>query len=58
MNIKMLNERQVQWVVKLTVFDFVILHKLSKINLIDASLRCSNYVKIISESIDKFFSTL
>jgi len=58
MNTKMLNKKQTQWTVKLTVFDFVILHKLSKINFVNASLRCSDYVKIISESFDKFLLTL
>ena len=58
MNVKLLNERQTQWTVKLTVFDFVILHRLSKINFVNASLRHSNYVKIISESIDKLLLTL
>jgi len=58
MNVKMLNKRQAQWVVKLAVFNFVILHRLSKINFVNASLRHSNYVKIISESIDKLLLTL
>ena len=57
-NVKMLNERQIQWVVKFVVFDFVILHRLSKTNLTNASLRYSDYVKIISESIDTFLLTL
>ena len=58
MNVKMLNKRQAQWAVKLAVFDFVILHKSNKINSVNVSLRCSDYVKIISESIDRFLSTL
>jgi len=58
MNVKMLNKRQTQWAVKLTVFDFVILHRLSKINFVNALLRCSNYIRVISESIDRFLSTL
>jgi len=58
MNVKMLNKRQAQWTVKLAVFNFVILHRLSKINLINVSLKSSNYIKIISESIDRFLSTL
>jgi len=36
----------------------VILHRSDKINLVDASLRHSDYVKIISENIDRFLSTL
>jgi len=36
----------------------VILHKSDKINSVNTSLRCSNYVKIISESIDRLLSTL
>jgi len=58
MNVKMLNKKQAQWVVKLTVFDFVIFHRSSKINLINVSLRHSDYIKIISENIDRFLSTL
>jgi len=58
MNVKMLNKRQTQWAVKLTVFNFVILHRLDKINFVNVSLRCSNYIKIISESIDKLLLTL
>ncbi len=57
-NVKMLNERQAQWAVKFVVFNFVILHRLSKINSVNALLRCSDYIKIISENIDKFLSTL
>jgi len=58
MNVKMLNKRQIQWTVKLTVFNFVILHRLSKINFVNVLLRCSDYIKIISENIDRFLSTL
>jgi len=54
----MLNKRQAQWAVKLAVFNFVILHRLSKINSADVSLRCSDYIKIISENIDKFLLML
>ena len=57
-NIKMLNSRQARWAVKLTAFDFIILHRLSKINLINASSRHSDYIKIVSESIDRLLSTL
>ena len=58
MNVKMLNKRQTQWVVKFIVFNFVILHRLSKINLINMLLRCSDYVKIISENINRLLSIL
>jgi len=58
MNVKTLNEKQTQWAVKLIVFDFVILHKSDKINFVNASLRCSDYIKIINENIDKFLLTL
>jgi len=57
-NVKMLNKKQTQWTVKLAVFNFVILHRLSKINFIDVLSRHLDYVKVISESIDKFLSTL
>ena len=58
MNIKMLNEWQTQWAVRLAAFDFVIKHRLSKTNLTDALLRHSDYVKAISENIDRLLSTL
>jgi len=58
MNIKMLNEQQTQWAVRLAVFDFVIKHRLSKTNLTDVLSRCSDYVEIISESIDRLLLTL
>jgi len=54
----MLNKRLAQWVVKFAIFYFVILYRLSKINFINVSLRHSDYIKIISESIDRFLSTL
>jgi hypothetical protein len=53
MNIKMLNEQQTQWTVRLAGFDFVIKHRLSKTNLTDVSSRCSDYVEVISENIDR-----
>ena len=58
MNIKMLNEWQTQWAVRLAAFDFVIKHRLSKTNLTDALLRRLNYIEAISENIDKLLSTL
>jgi len=58
MNVKMLNEQQTQWAVRLAVFDFVIKHRLKKTNLTDALLRCSDYVEVISENIDKLLSML
>jgi len=58
MNIKMLNEQQTQWAVRLAVFDFVIKHRLSKTNLTDVSSRRSNYVEVISKNIDRLLSTL
>ncbi len=58
MNIKMLNEQQTQWAVRLAAFDFVIKHRLSKTNSADVSLRHSDYVETISESIDRLLLTL
>ena len=58
MNVKMLNEQQTQWAVRLAVFDFVIKHRLRKTNLTDAPSRCSDYVEVISENIDRLLSTL
>ncbi len=58
MNIKMLNEWQAQWAVRLAVFDFVIKHRSDKTNLTDASLRRSDYVEAISENIDRLLSML
>jgi len=58
MNIKMLNEQQTQWAVRLAVFDFVIKHRSDKTNLTNALLRWSDYVEAISESIDRLLLTL
>jgi len=58
MNIKMLNEQQTQWAVRLAAFDFVIKHRLSKTNSANVPLRHSDYVETISESIDRLLSTL
>ncbi len=58
MHVKMLNERQAWWAVRLVVFDFVLMHRSDKINLADALSRCSNYVKATDESISKLLSTL
>ncbi len=58
MNIKMLNEQQTQWAVRLAAFDFVIKHRLSKTNLTNVLSRRSDYIEAISESIDRLLSTL
>jgi len=58
MHVKMLNERQAQWAVRLTVFDFVIMHRLSKTNPADAPSRCLDYVKATGESISRLLPTL
>jgi len=58
MSIKMLNEWQTQWAVRLAAFDFVIKHRLSKTNLMNALSRHSDYVEAISENIDRLLSTL
>ena len=39
MNVKSLNRRQIRWAVKLTVYDFMILHCSGKSNSADALLR-------------------
>ena len=58
MNVKTLNKRQAQWAVKLAVFDFVIMHRSNKTNSANVPSRCSDYVQIINESIDKLLSIL
>jgi len=58
MHVKMLNERQAQWAVRLVAFDFVIMHRSSKTNLTDVPSRCSDYVKATDESISRLLSTL
>jgi len=57
-NIKTLNEQQAQWAVRLAVFNFVIKHRSDKTNPADAPLRRSDYVEVISESIDRLLPTL
>jgi len=58
MNIKMLNEQQTWWAVRLAAFDFVIKYRLSKTNLVNALSRHSDYIEVISESIDKLLLML
>jgi len=58
MNIKTLNEQQIQWAVRLAAFNFVIKHRLSKTNSANALLRRSDYVEAISENIDRLLSML
>ena len=42
-NVKELNSRQIKWAMKLTSFDFIIVHRSRKINSANASSRHSNY---------------
>ncbi len=58
MHVKILNERQARWAVRLTAFDFVITHRSGKTNLTDAPSRCLNYVKVTDESISRLLSML
>ncbi len=58
MNIKMLNEQQTQWAVRLAAFDFVIKHRSDKTNSVNVLLRRSDYIEAISENIDRLLSTL
>jgi len=58
MNIKMLNKQQTQWAVRLAAFDFVIKHRSNKTNPADALSRHSDYIEVISKSIDRLLSTL
>ena len=57
-NVKILNLKQTKWAVKLAAFNFVILHKSDKINLTNILLRCSDYIKIINENINKLLLIL
>ena len=57
MKVKALNGRQAQWAMKLTAFNFVISHRLRKMNPINAPLRRSDY-KDINETVKKLFFTL
>ena len=43
MNVKSLNRRQIRWAVKLTVYNFVILHHSEKSNPADALLKWPDY---------------
>ena len=54
---KALNSRQAQWAIKLTAFNFVISHRLRKMNLTDALSRCSDY-KDINETVKKLLLIL
>lgn len=57
MNVKVLNDRQVRWVMRLASFDFSITHRSGKINLADASSRRSDY-KSVNKIVSKLLSTL
>ena len=46
MNIKMFNEWQIKWILKLTVFDFVIKHWLKKSNFMNALFQRFDYQDI------------
>jgi hypothetical protein len=43
MNVKTLNERQIKWTIRLINFDFIIKHRLEKINFVDDSSRRFDY---------------
>jgi hypothetical protein len=43
MNMKTLNERQIKWVMRLISFDFIIKHRLEKINLVNDSSKRFDY---------------
>ena len=60
MKVKQLNERQAQWAMQLTVFNFIIFYKLRKINSADALLRHLDYKDVIqvSETMKQLFLTL
>lgn len=57
MNVKVLNDRQIRWVMRLASFDFSITHRSGKINLADASSRRSDY-KFVNKIVSKLLSTL
>ena len=57
MKVKALNSRQAQWAIKLTAFNFVISHRLGKMNPTDAPSRRSDY-KDINEIMKKLLFTL
>ena len=58
MKVKVLNERQAQWAVKLVTFDFVIMHWLSKTNSANVLLRHSDYCQNMSKSVKLLLLTL
>ena len=58
MKVKVLNERQAWWAVKLVTFDFVIMHWLSKTNSANVLLRHSDYCQNMSKSVKLLLLTL
>ncbi len=56
MNVKSLNRRQVHWVIRLTAYDFIIIHWSEKTNLTNVLLRCSDYK--VKKNINRLLSTL
>ena len=43
MNVKLLNRKQIKWVIKLAVYNFMILYYLEKSNSANASLKQPDY---------------
>lgn len=56
--IKNLNKRQTKWIIKLVIFDFIILHQLDKKNLTDALLKWLNYIKNVNERVSQLLFNL
>ena len=57
MKIKFLNEKQIKWTLKLTVYDFTIIHQLKKSNSVDVLSKCSDY-KVKTYKINYFLFLL
>ncbi len=55
MNVKTLNERQIKWAMRLINFDFIIKHRLEKINLVDDSSRRFDYHDVNTKIIRLLF---
>jgi hypothetical protein len=55
MNVKTLNERQVKWTIRLINFNFIIKHRLEKINFVDDSSRRFDYHDVNTKKIQFLF---
>ena len=58
MNVQILNDRQIRWIMRLIFFDFVIKHRFEKTNFVDALFKRSNYYDDLNINMQRLLSIL